>query len=184
MLSREITIDRTQLIVCSSLLLMTLVVFGQTIRHEFINLDDGYYVYANPLVWCGLSPSGIAHAFTTARGALWVPMTWISFMIDWSLYDVHAGGYHLSNVLLHATTAILLYLVLKRMTERMWPSLFAAALFAVHPLRVESVVWITERKDVLSGVFFMLTLMAYAAYARRPFSLARYALRWGCSRWG
>jgi protein O-mannosyl-transferase len=176
MLSRQITIDRKQLVVCGSLLLMTLLVFGQTIRHEFINLDDSVYVYANPLVWNGLTVPSVAHAFTSGRASLWVPMTWISLMADWNLYDVHAGGYHLTNVLLHAATAILLCLALQQMTKRLWPSLFAAALFAVHPLRVESVAWITERKDVLSGVFFMLTLMAYVAYARRPFSLVRYAL--------
>jgi protein O-mannosyl-transferase len=176
MLSREITINRKQLIVCGSLLLITLAVFGQTIRHEFISLDDGSYVFTNPLVWHGLSGSSIVQAFTSGRLALWVPMTWISLMIDWNLYDVHAGGYHLTNVLLHATTAILLCLLLQRMTGRLWPSVFVAALFAVHPLRVESVAWVTERKDVLSGVFFMLTLMAYVSYARRPFSLARYVL--------
>ncbi len=95
-----------------------------------------------------------------------------------------AGGYHLTNVLLHAATAVLLFLVLRSMTGRLWPSALAAALFAVHPLRVESVAWVTERKDLLSGLFFMLTLGAYVGYVRRPFSLGRYLavvvfLPWG-----
>ena len=95
-------------------------------------------------------------------------------MLDCQLYGLHAGGHHLTNVLLHAATAILLFLVLRRMTGDLWPSAFVAAVFAIHPLRVESVAWVAERKDVLSGLFFMLTLGAYVGYVRRPFSLARY----------
>ena len=95
-------------------------------------------------------------------------------MLDYQLYGLKPWGYHLTNVLLHAATAIALFLVLREMTGRFWPSALVAALFAVHPLRVESVAWITERKDVLSGLFFMLTLGAYVGYARRPFSLVRY----------
>ena len=158
------------------LLLAVLVVFGQTIRHEFVNFDDDSYVYANPQVSHGLTVSGAVWAFTQSYRSNWIPLTWISLMVDGNLYGLHAGGYHLTNVLLHAATAILLFLVLRRMTGCLWPSAFAAALFAVHPLRAESVAWVTERKDVLSGLFFMLTLWAYVGYVRHRFSLARYAL--------
>ena len=158
------------------LLLAVLVVFGQTIRHEFVNFDDDSYVYANPQVSHGLTVSGAVWAFTQSYRSNWIPLTWISLMVDGNLYGLHAGGYHLTNVLLHAATAILLFLVLRRMTGCLWPSAFVAALFAVHPLRAESVAWVTERKDVLSGLFFMLTLWAYVGYVRHRFSLARYAL--------
>ncbi len=106
----------------------------------------------------------------------WQPLTWLSLMADCEIFGLRRpGGFHFTNVLLHALTAVLLFLVLRQMTGRLWPCAFAAALFAVHPLRAESVAWVTERKDVLSGVFFMLVLGAYVAYARRPFSLLRYA---------
>ena len=134
------------------------------------------YVYANSHVSRGLTASGAVWAFTHGSQANWVPLTWLSLMVDCQLYDLHAGGHHLTNVLLHAATAMLLFLVLRRMTGRLWPSALVAALFAVHPLRAESVAWITERKDVLSGLFFMLTLWAYVGYVRHRFSLARYAL--------
>lgn len=177
MLSREIKFNPKEVAVCGLLLLAVALVFGQTIRHEFIILDDPLYVYQNPIVSQGLTASGITQAFTTGWRSAWIPVTWISLMIDWELYDVHAGGYHLTNVLLHAATAMLLFIVLHRMTNRIWPSAFVAALFAIHPLRVESVAWVTERKDVLSGMFFILTLWAYLGYVRHPrFSLARYAL--------
>ena len=103
-------------------------------------------------------------------------MTGLSHLLDCQLYGLHAGGHHLINILLHAATAVLLFFVLRRMTGRFWPSALVAALFAVHPLRVESVAWVAERKDVLSGLFFMLTLGAYVGYVRRPFSWRRYLL--------
>ena len=103
-----------------------------------------------------------------------MPVTWISHMLDCQLYGLNAGGHHLTNVLLHAATAVLLFLVLRRMTGRLWPSALVAAVFAIHPLRVESVAWVTERKDVLSGLFFVLTLGAYVGYVRRRFSFVRY----------
>jgi tetratricopeptide (TPR) repeat protein len=176
MTSRKIEFNPRETAVCGFLLLAVALVFGQTVQHEFINFDDGEYIYANPNVSHGLTASGVAWAFTQSYQSNWIPLTWISLMIDWSLYDVHAGGYHLTNVLLHAATAILLFLMLHRVTDRFWPSAFVAALFAVHPLQVESVAWVTARKDVLSGLFFMLTLLAYVDYTRRRFSIARYAL--------
>ncbi len=155
--------------VCGFLLLAVLLVFGQTIRHEFVNFDDDLFVYENPQVTDGLTVHGIVWALTEI-GFQWRPLTWVSHMIDWQLYGPRAGGHHLTNVLLHAATAVLLFLVFSRMTGRVWPSALVAALFAVHPLRVESVAWVTERKDVLSGLFFVLTLRAYVDYVRQRFS--------------
>ena len=131
-------------------------------------------MYKNPQVDDGLTIEGIAWAFTSRHASNWHPLTWLSHMLDCQLYGLTPWGHHLTNVLLHAATAILLFLVLRRMTGDLWPSAFVAAVFAVHPLRVESVAWVAERKDVLSGLFFMLTLGAYLGYVRRPFSLARY----------
>jgi protein O-mannosyl-transferase len=160
--------------ICVSLLLAVALVFGQTVGHEFINYDDQQYVYENPQVEGGLTLRGIAWAFTTSHASNWHPLTWLSHMVDCQLYGLHAGGHHLTNILLHAAAAILLFLVLWRMTGDLWPSAFVAAVFAVHPLRAESVAWVAERKDVLSGLFFLLILWAYVSYARHPFSPIRY----------
>jgi tetratricopeptide (TPR) repeat protein len=176
MQSREIQVNPKVLAVCLVLLAAVIVVFGQTIRHEFINFDDPSYVFENPQVSKGLTPSSVVWAFSKSYHSIWIPLTWISLMIDWEFYDVHAGGYHLTNLVLHAVTAMLLFLWLYRMTNRYWSSAIVAALFAVHPLRVESVAWVTERKDVLSGAFFMAALLAYSYYAKNRFSLIRYGL--------
>jgi Flp pilus assembly protein TadD len=176
MASRNITLDKTELAICVLLLLAVVVAFGQTVHYQFVNFDDSEYVYMNSHVFRGLTASGTVWAFTHGGQANWIPLTWLSLMLDCELYDLHAGGHHLTNVLLHAATAMALFLVLRRMTDRLWPSALVAALFAVHPLRAESVAWVTERKDVLSGLFFMLTLWAYVGYVRHRFSLARYAL--------
>ncbi len=147
------------------------LVFGQTLRHQFVNFDDGAYVYRNPAVARGISSEAITWAFTHVVAANWHPLTMLSHMLDCSLYGVAPGGHHLTNVLLHTTAAIMLFLVFWSMTEALWRSAFVAAVFAVHPLHVESVAWIAERKDVLSGVFFMLTIGLYVHYARRPTAL-------------
>ena len=162
-------------VICGLLLLAVGLVYVQTVRHEFINCDDDRYVYENPQVSRGLSREGMVWA-AGERVGYWGPLTWISLMLDAQVYGLSAGGYHLSNLLLHAVTTILLFLVLRAMTGQLWPGAMAAALFAVHPLRAESVAWVTERKDVLSGLFFMSTLGAYVWYVRRPFSLGRYLL--------
>ena len=162
--------------VCALLLLAVALVFGQTVGHEFINYDDDQYVYENPQVTGGLTARAVAWAITAGHASNWHPLTWLSHMLDVQLFGLNAGGHHLTNVLLHAAVAILLFLVLWRMTGALWRSAFVAAVFAVHPLRVESVAWVAERKDVLSGLFFMLTLWAYVGYARRPFSLGRYLM--------
>ena len=153
--------------VCVFLLAAVWLVFGQTLRHEFVNFDDGTYVYDNPQVVHGLNLKGMEWAFTHSVAGNWHPLTMMSHMLDCQFYGLHAGGHHLTNLLLHAATVILLFLVLWKMTGALWRSAFVAAVFAIHPLRVESVAWVSERKDVLSGVFFMLTLGAYARYVER-----------------
>jgi tetratricopeptide (TPR) repeat protein len=162
--------------VCLVLAAITLAVFGQTLRHEFVDYDDNLFVYENPTVTRGLNLKGIGWAFTHVVCANWHPLTIMSHMLDCQLYGLKAGGHHLTNVLLHTASVLLLFLVLRRMTGALWRSALVAAVFAIHPLRVESVAWVAERKDVLSGLFFMLTLWAYARYVRRPFSLAGYLL--------
>jgi len=158
--------------VCLVLALAVWAVFGQTLRDEFINYDDDVYVYNNPAIRQGFSLPGVVSIFTHINGAgEWLPVTALSRMLDCQLYGLHPGGHHLTNVVLQALTAILLFLALRAMTGMFWPAAFVAAVFAIHPLRVESVAWVTERKDVLSGFFFMLTLLCYAkavAGARWP----------------
>ena len=149
------------------------LVFGQTLRHDFLGYDDHVYVYENPHVTPGLTLPGIWWALTDGPFGEWYPLTSLSHMLDCELYGLHPGGHYLTNVLLHAASSVLLFLVLLRMTGDLWPSAWVAAVFAIHPLHVESVAWIAERRDVLSGLFFMLTLGAYALYAERP-SLPRY----------
>jgi protein O-mannosyl-transferase len=140
--------------------------FGRAIGYEFVGYDDQRYVVQNPWVTNGLTLDGIQWAFTHVHATNWHPLTTISHMLDCQLYGLQPWGHHLTNILLQAAAAILLFLALRSLTGDSWPSLFVAAIFAVHPLRVESVAWVSERKDVLSGVFFMLTLWAYARYAR------------------
>jgi tetratricopeptide (TPR) repeat protein len=160
--------------VCATLILIVWMAFGQTRHFEFVNYDDGENVYENAQVTAGLSTQGIAWAFTHNQVGNWIPLTTVSHMIDCQFYKLWAGGHHLTNLLLHALAAIVLFLALRQMAGDTWRSAFLAVVFAIHPLRVESVAWISERKDVLSGVFFMLTLWAYAQYATRP-TLRSYA---------
>jgi tetratricopeptide (TPR) repeat protein len=161
--------------ICTALAALAWLVFGQTLWHDFINYDDPRYVYENTKITSGLSLSGIGWAFTHIHSMNWHPLTTISHMLDCQFYGLKAGWHHFTNVLLHTIAVVLLFLALQVMTGALWRSAFVAAVFAIHPLRVESVAWIAERKDVLSGVFFMLTLLAYAHYVRLP-SLGRYLL--------
>jgi protein O-mannosyl-transferase len=154
--------------ICIALAGLTWVVFGQTLWHDFVNYDDPRYVYENTRITSGLSISGIAWAFTHIHSMNWHPLTTISHMLDCQLYGLNAAWHHLTNVLFHTVAAILLFLALQQMTGAVWRSAFVAAVFAIHPLHVESVAWIAERKDVLSGVFFMLTLLAYVCYVHLP----------------
>jgi len=159
--------------VCIFLAAITWMVFGQTLGDDFINYDDQNYVYENTKITGGLNLAGIAWAFSHVHAQNWHPLTTISHMLDCQLYGLKAGGHHFTNVLLHTVAVLLLFAVLREMTGALWRSTFVAAMFAIHPLHVESVAWVAERKDVLSAVFFMLTLGAYVRYARAP-SIARY----------
>jgi protein O-mannosyl-transferase len=160
--------------ICLALAAITFAVFGQTLHSQFVNYDDDKYVYENSMVLKGLTWKGVFWALRYEEIGHWHPLTWLSHMADCQAFGLWAGGHHLTNVVLHAVAATLLFLALRAMTGAVWRSAFVAAVFAIHPLRVESVAWIAERKDVLSGVFFMLTLWAYARYARQP-SRWRYA---------
>ena len=144
------------------------LVFLQTAHFNFVNYDDGSYVFENPNIRAGLTWRGILWAFTHVHSQNWHPVTSISHMIDCRLFDLNAGAHHLVDVGLHMVAALLLFTFLLQSTEAVWASAISAAIFAIHPLRVESVAWISERKDVLSGVFFILTLLAYARYVRAP----------------
>jgi tetratricopeptide (TPR) repeat protein len=150
------------------------MVFGRTINYAFVNYDDDKYVYDNPDVLCGPGVQAVTWAFTHVHASNWHPLTWISHQLDCQIHGKWAGGHHLTSVLLHAATAVSLLFVMLQMTGRFWHSAVVVTLFAVHPLRVESVAWVAERKDVLSGLLFVLALGAYAAYAARPFSWGRY----------
>src|SRR5213082_634913 len=149
------------------------LVFLQTGHFSFVNYDDGSYVFDNPNIRAGLTWRGVVWAFTHVHSQNWHPLTSISHMIDCQLFGLNAGADHLVNVGLHTVTALLLFTFLWQSTNALWASAISAAIFAIHPLRVESVAWISERKDVLSGLFFMLTLLAYARYVRAP-CLGRY----------
>ncbi len=172
-------LDRQSLLVtlaiCLGLLVAVAIVFAQALRFDFVNFDDKAYLYQNDYVRKGLSWQGFAWAFGSFYQFNWHPLTWLSHMADYQAYPVWPGGHHLTSVLLHAATVLLLFTVLLRMTGERWPSAGVAALFAIHPLHVESVAWVAERKDVLSGFFFVLTIAAYASYVRRQ-SRIRYAL--------
>jgi len=161
--------------ICICLAVLTWAVFGQTLWHDFVNYDDPRYVYQNTKITSGLNITGIAWAFAHVHSENWHPLTTITHMLDCSLYGLKAGGHHFSNILFHTIAVVLLFLALQQMTGALWQSAFVAAVFAIHPLHVESVAWVAERKDVLSGVFFMLTLLAYIHYARAP-STWRYVI--------
>src|SRR5580698_5836485 len=161
-------------IVCIALAIGTFILFLPVVHNDFINLDDGVYIYQNPHVASGLSWENIRWSFEHVYAGYWAPLTWISHMIDCSLFGLHPAGHHLVNVLIHTVNAVLLFILLNYMTgatgpsplrsDATWRSAFVAAAFAWHPLRVESVAWACERKDVLSGLFWLLALLCYARY--------------------
>lgn len=155
---------RTRGLICLALAIATFGVYRGVGGFEFINFDDPDYVTENPIIKAGLTFRGLGWAFTHCYADNWHPLTWISHMLDCQIFGMHAGGPHLVNVTLHAANAILMFLLLQRMTGAQWRSAMVAALFALHPLHVESVAWISERKDVLSTFFALLTLLAYVRY--------------------
>jgi tetratricopeptide (TPR) repeat protein len=165
---------RTQiLIVYIILTLITLAVFVQVNNFDFVNFDDPVYVTRNSHIQSGITLDGFRWAFSTTYAEFWHPLTWLSLMFDYHLYSLNAGGYHLTNLILHIMSALLLFWLFNRMTGTIWRSAFVAGLFALHPLHVESVAWIAERKDVLSAFFWMLTLCLYVYYTEKP-AIRRY----------
>jgi tetratricopeptide (TPR) repeat protein len=166
---------RRDLLIAAALAVITLAVYGQVINHQFINYDDDIYIHDNPMVMKGLTLKGIGWAFTTFHAGNWHPLTWLSHMFDSQIFGLSAGGHLMMNVLIHVLNTLLLYFFLKQLTQARWQSALVAALFALHPLHVESVAWAAERKDTLSTCFGLLTLLAYARYARSV-SWKRYML--------
>lgn len=154
--------------ICALLVILTLAAFSRSLVNGFTNYDDDKYVTANFFAQSGLNVSSIVWAFTTTHASNWHPVTWLSHMLDAQIYGINPLGHHLTSLLLHALSVALLFLLLNKMTGSVWRSAFVAALFAVHPLRVESVAWVAERKDVLSALFWILTIWAYVRYADRP----------------
>ncbi|OQX25419.1 MAG: hypothetical protein BWK80_15625 [Desulfobacteraceae bacterium IS3] len=165
---------RWEILICLVLTVTTLATFRQVSDYDFINFDDDEYVTENPHVKAGLTRSGIVWAFTKFHSNNWHPLTWLSHILDCHLFGLNAGMHHLSNVLIHTANSVLLFLLLRWMTGNLWASAFVAALFAVHPLRAESVAWVSERKDVLGAFFWMLTLLMYVSYTKKP-GIARFA---------
>ena len=161
--------------VCLGLTLLVMLMYAQVGWHEFVSYDDPKYVYENPHVTTGLTASNARWAFEIHGLSMWIPLTWLSHQALWEVFGDRAAGHHLVNVLLHAANVLLLFGVLKRMTTTLWSSALVAALFAIHPLHVESVAWVTERKDVLCGLFWMLTLWAYWCFTSQG-GLWRYLL--------
>jgi len=184
---------RRNLVICLGLTLLVLAVYGQMARgvfgfthgfwpgeeFQFIGLDDGDYFTTNPYIKQGLTVEGIRWAFFENFSANWHPLTWISLMLDCQIYGVRPGGPHITNMLLHLASVLLLFAIALKMTDRVWPSALVAALWAVHPLHVESVAWVSERKDVLSTFFALGAILAYVSYAQRPRAWC-YALVLAC----
>jgi len=166
---------RLPVVICFLLAIATLVVYLPVRSHRFVHYDDDTYVTDNPNVLSGLTIRNIKWAFTTGHGSNFHPVTWLSHQLDCTIFGENPGPHHLVNLFWHIANVILLFWLLQRITKRIWPSAFVAALFALHPLHVESVAWVAERKDVLSAFFWLLTMLAYVRYTERP-KPARYLL--------
>lgn len=164
---------RRELHISLTLIVITMVAFWKVLDHHFVNYDDNLYVTDNRHVQEGLTWEGVSWAFTATHASNWHPLTWLSHMFDCQNFGLHPFGHHLTSLLLHIGNTLFIFLVFRRMTKAVWQSAFVAALFALHPLHVESVAWISERKDVLSTFFWLLTVWAYIRYVERP-GLGRY----------
>src|ERR1039458_8297233 len=164
MFTAKLTKNQLAALICLALALVTTALYWPMTHHNFINFDDDDYITNNSHVKAGLTWAGAIWAFQTGAAANWHPLTWLSHMLDCQLYGLNPGGHHSTNLLFHVANTLLLFLLLKQLTGAMWRSAIVAALFAWHPLRVESVAWAAERKDVLSAFFWMLTLIAYTRY--------------------
>jgi tetratricopeptide (TPR) repeat protein len=173
-LSGAATFGRPDFLILVALAVLTLGIYAQVIGHQFITFDDDSYIKENPMVNRGVTLAGLVWAFTTFYKANWHPLTWIAHMIDSQLFGLNAGGHLLVNALIHVANTLLVFWFLLRATHARWPSALVAALFALHPLHVESVAWAAERKDTLSTLFGLLSLIAYVRYAEAP-SSSRYA---------
>ena len=171
----NISQGKLKLIIYIVLTLITLAVYWQVNQFDFVNIDDNIYVTGNSHIQFGITLDGIRWALSSKYFHLWNPLVWLSFMFDYQLYGLNAGGYHLTNLILHLLSSLLLFRLFCRMTGAIWKSAFVAAFFALHPLHVESVAWIAERKDVLSAFFWMLTLCLYVYYTEKP-AVRRYLL--------
>ena len=156
------------LAICIILAIATFAIYWQVGNHEFISFDDDDYVTENRYVQDGLTLKGIVWAFSEPHAHNWHPLTWLSHMLDCQLFGLKPGRHHLVNLFFHVANTLLLFLIFRRMTNALWQSAFVAGLFALHPLHVESVAWVAERKDVLSTLFWMLTMGAYVYYVERP----------------
>jgi len=159
---------RAELSVCFFLGLLVLAIYWQVTNHSFVNWDDPAYVTKNLHIKDGFSRDSILWSFTSLHAVNWHPLTWLSHIVDVQLFGMNAGRHHLVNVCFHLINTLLLFVVLRRMTDALWKSVFVAVLFAMHPLHVESVAWVSERKDVLSTFFWMLTMWAYVRYTELP----------------
>jgi len=167
--------EKRTVVLCLLLVVATLAVYNPVNRNGFVNFDDDHYLVNNPHVPAGLSWSAVKWAFSNYYEANWHPLTWISHALDCSLFGLNPVGHHYMNVVLHAVNAILLFLLLQSATGFTWRSLMVAALFALHPVNVESVAWASERKNVLSMMFLLLALWAYAGYVKKP-GVGRYVM--------
>ena len=173
---------KQKMIVYIVLTVVTLAVFWQVNKFDFVNHDDQAFVTENSYIQSGITLDGFRWAFSTSHYGGWLPLIWLSYMFDYQLHGLNAGGYHLTNLILHILSVLLFFWLFTRMTGAIWKSAFVAALFALHPLHVESVVWISERKDVLSAFFWMLTLCLYVYYTEKPV-IKRYLLVLFCFFW-
>ena len=181
MFKAQLTQQQLAKIICIALAAVTLLVYAPILRNGFVNYDDPDYIINNSHVKAGLTWTGVVWAFQSAEASNWHPLTWISHMADCQLFGLKPAGHHLTSLLFHTANTLLLFLLLNRLTGALWRSAFVAALFALHPLHVESVAWASERKDVLSAFFWMLTLLAYTRFVseskvRSPKSKVFYAL--------
>lgn len=166
---------RNKVLISVLLAVVTIILYAQVVHFGFLQYDDNDYVIANPHVNSGFSAANVAWAFTNSYASNWHPITWLSHMLDVAIFGMNPGKHHLTNVLFHVANTVLLFLLFAALTGSVWRSGFAAALFAIHPIHVESVAWVAERKDVLSMFFLMLTMLAYLRYCKQK-SLTRYIL--------
>ncbi|MDA3897917.1 MAG: hypothetical protein PF482_17430 [Desulfobacteraceae bacterium] len=162
MLKNIFRISRIELGLCLILAVITFSMYVQILDFDFVNYDDNDYVYDNPHVQKGVTLHAITWAFTTGHASNWHPLTWMSHMLDYQMFGLWPGGQHLTSLLFHIVNSLLLFFLFREMTGNLWQSAFVAVVFALHPLHIQSVAWVSERKDVLSTFFWMITLWAFA----------------------